>query len=261
MREKSAFPGDDNMNQTTELELEHRKDGESETMVSPEGTTIEAPQTRPFEGFFFLRKEWIDQEDGIDRVTLNISLGQVNSPADWTQTETVVMMPEWGTSPLHRTWIVRLPTHFAGQERYLFHYFFQIFYRDGSDRMSSFFSQLIVPHSFECIDHSGEMLFVRLHWSIDGWSYPQDTELEIDGIDWGSEFSISNVPYRTNDRLFQRGRHLLLQRFPMPRRFRGIIWSPQGSEVSYCFQLIRYKPEGSEILWDNNFGKDYGLTI
>ena len=244
----------------TEQELECRSD-EDEPMVSAEGTAIEAGQTQPFEGFTFLRKEWVDQEDGVDRVTLNVTLSKANSPADWSQTEVFVMMPQWGTVPLCRTWIVRLPTHFSAASSFLFHYFFHVFYRDGTDRLSSFFSQLIVPHSFEYIDHSGEMLFVRLHWSVDGWSYPQDTELEIDGIDWGSEFSISNAPYRTNDRLFQLGRDLMLQRFGVPRRFRGVIWAPKGAEISYCFQLSRFKPEGSETLWDNNFGKDYGLTI
>ncbi|HNV68121.1 MAG TPA: hypothetical protein PKO06_00385, partial [Candidatus Ozemobacteraceae bacterium] len=36
---------------------------------------VELPSTRPFEGWFFLRKEWIDQEEGIEKVTLNYTIG------------------------------------------------------------------------------------------------------------------------------------------------------------------------------------------
>jgi len=216
---------------------------------------------RPFEGFSYLRKEWIDQEDGIEKVTFNMTLSPVNLPADWRKTEVSVMMPQWGTIPLKRTWIVRLPTHFQGMDRYLFHYFFQTFYSNSTDRVSSTFTQLIVPKEFEYIDHSGEVLFVKLHWSVGNWSYPQDTDLEVDGIEWGSENSISNAPYRMNDRLFQSGRFLLMKRIPLPRRFRGLIWAPKGSELKYCFQLIKYRAEENEVKWDNNFGKDYCLTI
>ncbi len=226
-----------------------------------EGASTETSHTRPFEGFIYLRKEWIDQEDNIDRVTFNTTKSHENLPADWTKTETFVMMPQWGSVPLKRTWIVRLPTHFEGQDKYLFHYFFQVFYSNSEDRVSNTFSQLVVPHNFEFIDHSGEMLFVRLHWSIGNWSYPQDTELEADGIEWGSESSICNAPYRSNDRLFQSGRFLSMKRLAIPRRFRGLIWAPKGSEVKYCFHLIKYKPDANEDLWDNNFGKDYCITI
>ncbi|HNW35093.1 MAG TPA: hypothetical protein PKM25_09195, partial [Candidatus Ozemobacteraceae bacterium] len=81
------------------------------------GAAVEVPVTRPFEGYTYLRKEWLDQEDGIDRVTFNMTLGPANLPADWSRTQSFIMMPEWGTSPLRRTWIVRLPTHLNGQDQ------------------------------------------------------------------------------------------------------------------------------------------------
>ncbi len=225
------------------------------------GITLEVPQTRPFEGFFFLRKEWIDQEDGIDRVSFNMTLGHLNEPADWKNTQTFIMMPEWGNIPLKRTWIVRLPTHIEGRDRYLFHYFFQVFYSNGTERVSNAFSQMVMPREFEYIDYSGEFHNVRLHWSLGSWSYPQDTDLEVDGIEWGTEFSVSNAIYRANDKLYLNGRVLMVGRLPVPRRFRGLIWGPKGSEIRYCFQLQRILPEGSDLRWDNNLGKDYSLTL
>jgi hypothetical protein len=226
-----------------------------------QGAAIEAPFTRPFEGYVYLKKEWVDQEDGIEKVTVNYTWSHLNLPADWNRTEQFVMMPEWGTVPLRRTWIVRLPTHLDAQDRYLFHYFFQVFGADQNERVSTAFTQMIVPHEFECIDHSGEVLFVRLHWSMGHWTYPQDTELEADGIEWGSECSVSNAPYRMNDRLFQSSRLLQMRRLPVPRRFRGLIWAPKGTEVKYCFHLLKHAPDGLESHWDNNFGKDYCITI
>lgn len=227
----------------------------------PEGVAIESPFTRPFEGFTYLRKEWLDQEDDIEKVTLNITLSHLNRPADWAQTEVFTLMPQWGTAPLKRTWIVRLPTHYDQKEKYLFHYFFQIYYNNGSDRISNTFTHLMAPQHFEFLDHSGEMLFVQLHWSIGNWLYPQDTDLEVDGIEWGSESSVSRAPYRNNDKLYQSGRFLLLRRLPVPRRFSGFICVPKGSEVKYCFHLSRHTPDGLESLWDNNFGKNYSLTF
>ncbi|MBF0500971.1 MAG: hypothetical protein HQM09_12610 [Candidatus Riflebacteria bacterium] len=226
-----------------------------------DGVAFELPMTRPFEGFTYIRKEWIDQEDDIEKVTINISLGHIGHSADWSNTEVCVMMPEWGTSPLRRTWIVRLPTHLETSERYLFHYFFHVFYTNGKERVSHTFSQLVVPQVFEFIDHAGDFLFVRLHWSIGPWSYPQDTDLECEGIEWGGEFSVSNLPYRREDKLFQNGRLLVMNRLLSPRRYRGIIWAPRGSEINYCFQLLRHVADGFESLWDNNFGKNYRLTI
>jgi hypothetical protein len=230
--------------------------------VTAEGVAQELPATKPFEGFFYLRKEWVDQEEGIDRVTFNMTVSPLHLPADWNTTQTFVMMPEWGTAPLRRTWIVRLPTHYQGSDRYLFHYFFQVTYTNGQERVSNAFTNLIVPHEFEFIDHSGDFLQVRLHWSVGSWSYPQDTDLEADGIDWGSEFSVSHFPYRGNDKLYQKGRLLVMRRLPIPRRFRGLIWAPKGSEIRYCFQMLRPGPQDElEILWDNNFGRDFRLTI
>jgi len=226
-----------------------------------DGVSIELPVTRPFEGFTYMRKEWTDQEDGIEKVTINISLGHVGQSANWKSTEVFMMMPEWGTEPLRRTWIVRLPTHLDGQDRYLFHYFFQVFYKNGSERVSHTFSQLVVPQPFAFIDHAGDFLFVRLHWSVGAWTYPQNTDLECEGIEWGSEFSVSNLPYRRDDKLFQNGRILVMNRLTAPRHYQGVIWAPRGSEINYCFQMVRHGPDGIETLWDNNFGKNYRLTV
>ena len=205
---------------------------------APSGeAAIEVAVTRPFEGFFFIRKEWEDQEDGVERVTLNYTLSRIHLPADWSNTNSSVMMPEWGTSPLRRTWIIRLPTHLEEHDRYLFHYYFHVYYTNGSDRVSHTFTQKIAPRAFEFLDHSGDFLFVRLHWSIGAWTYPQDNELEADGIEWGAEHSVSNVPYRGSDRLFQDGRQALLKQLPVPRRFRGLIWPrkvQKSATVSSC---------------------------
>lgn len=225
------------------------------------GAAVELPSMQPFEGFFYLRKEWIDHEDGIDVVSFNMTLSHANLPADWNRTQTFAMMPEWGTSPLRRTWIVRLPTHFEEKDSYLFHYFFQITHTNGSEQVSNAFSQLIVPREFEFVDHAGDFVHARLHWSVGPWAYPQTTELELDGIEWGSEFSVSNAPYRSADSLYQKGRLLLVQRQALPRRFRGRIWAPMGSEIRYCFQLVRQVGDTAELVWDNNAGRDYQLTM
>ncbi len=145
-------------------------------------TSIVKMQEIPFMGFSYFRIDWFDQDEGIETVTLNTALSHLNTPANWTKTETYVMMPEWGTQPLSRSWIIRLPTHYEGKEMYLFHYYYQATHSDKKEVVSDTFTNMIVPKEIEYIDHSGECTHVILHWSLKGWSYPQDTELEAKGI-------------------------------------------------------------------------------
>lgn len=246
---------------TTEAEIVvQKKDNQNDTVSK--GAALDAPLTMPFEGFTYLKKDWFDHEDGIDSVTLNVTLGPINLPANWNHVDSFVMMPEWGTVPLKRSWVVRLPTHLHTDEKYLFHYYFQARYEDGSEKVSDTFTQLIMPKSVEYIDHSGSCSHITLHWSIDGWSYPQNTELEVEGIDWGDEFSISQAPYRSGDRLFERGRLVTIQRIPAPRRFFATIWAPRGTTLNYCFNLISSDSEGNlQNRWDNNCGNNFKMTI
>lgn len=240
----------------TDPELAEPKDGFSD------GIALEIPVTLPFEGFTYLKKEWVDQEDDIESVTFGVAFGHLNSPVNWENTQSYTMMPEWGTEPLRRSWVVRIPTHFEGAERYLFHYFFQIRYTSGSEKVSDNFTQLIMPKTIEYIDHSGSCVHIRLHWSLGSWSYPQNTELEVEGIDWGSEFSVSHAAYRSGDRLYKHGRLAAVKRVEMPRVFRTRIWAPRGEEVNYCFSKLSIDQNG-ELLqkWDNNGGENFKMTI
>ncbi|MBI3038945.1 hypothetical protein HYY75_07850 [bacterium] len=251
-----------------DLEMAPFKNGQNsgnenvtQTSPAPAENIVEAPITRPFEGYTYIKKEWVDQEDGIEKVTLNVAFGHPQLPADWTNTEVYVMMPEWGSIPLKRSWVIRIPSHFEGKDKYLFHYYFQSFHANGPERVSHAFTQLISPQEFEYIDYSGDFVFVRLHWSVGNWSYVQDSDFEVDGITWGSDFSVSQAPFRWNDRLYQNGRAKEMQKLPIPRHFRCFIWVPKGAVINYCFQLIRICPEGFHIHWENNLGKNFLLTI
>ncbi len=229
--------------------------------ASCDGIAQELSETMPFEGYSYIKKEWIDQDDCIASVKLFVTLGQISLPANWNNTSSFEMMPEWGSVPLKRSWIVRLPTHYNGNEKYLFHYYYQVRYEDGRENATDTFTQLIVPHEFEYIDYSGECTHVKLHWSLDDWTYPQFTELEVDGIKWGDDFSVSQALYRSGDKSFENGRAALISRIAVPRVFKGIIWAPRGSKISYCFQMTTWTDEELQIRWDNNYGRDYKLNI
>ena len=238
-----------------------QKVSSSENLAFKEGTTLEAPLTRPFEGFTYLKKEWVDQDENIEKVCFNMCLSLPSLPADWDKTESFDMMPEWGTDPLKRSWIVRLPTHLGDKDRYLFNYFYQITFKDGTEKVSDTFTSFIVPKEVEFIDHSGQFTHIWLHWSLKGWSYPQDTELELEGIKWGEEFSVSQAPYRKGDRLYENGRKYAVNKIPNPRVFKAKIWAPKGEEINYCFKLAAFDNETEIIQWDNNAGNNYKLKI
>ena len=250
---------------TTETEIAvQQKEKAENPQKSPDskGAALDAPSTRPFEGYTYLKKDWVDHEDGIESVTLNTTLGKISLPANWNTLESFVMMPEWGTVPLRRSWVVRLPTHFEEQIRYLFHYYFQIQYSDGSEKISDTFTQLIIPKDVEYIDHSGSCTHIIMHWSIDGWSYPQNTELEVEGVEWGGDFSVSRAPYRSGDPLYEKERFLGLKKIKPPRRFFARVWAPKGSRLHYCFKLVSADESGRLFSrWDNNCGKDFKMTV
>lgn len=227
-----------------------------------DGATLEIPTTIPFEGFTYLKKEWIDSEDGIESVSISTAFSNVATPVNWDNMSTYVMMPEWGSTPLRRAWIIRTPTHLEGNEQYLFHYFFHIKYIDGSEKVSDSFTQLIMPKLIEYIDHSGDCIHIRLHWSLGNWSYPQDTEMEIRGIEWESEFSVSHASYRINDPLYEHGRAMKIAKLEKPRVFHGQIWAPRGEEVNYCFNLAFMDTNGKLAQkWDNNDGENFRIII
>lgn len=232
---------------------------------SPEKSTdtiIEVPISRPFEGYTYIKKEWVDCQDEIDSVSINYTFGHVNLPANWDKLQTHVMMPQWGTTPLKRNWVVRLPTHLENQNKYLFHYYFQIHYQDNREKISDMFTELIIPKQVEYIDHSGAYSHIRLHWSIGGWLYPQDTELEVEGIEWGSDFSVSQSTYRAGDRLYELGRSALINKIPAPRVYRATIWGPKGATVNYCFNLITVEINGKlKHKWNNNNGINFEMTF
>lgn len=230
--------------------------------AAAEDATQEIPETKPFEGHSYIKKTWTDTEDGVERVLLNVALGHMNRPPNWEKTEVYEMMPEWGTLPLQRGWVIRIPTHFEGEEKYLLHYFFVSHYKDGTECISQNYTELISPRFIQFVDHSGLYTHVKLHWSLDNWAYPQNTELEFEGIEWGSEYSVSRSPYRQGDRLYERGRAGIIMKAPTPRIFRGIIWGPHKEKVDYCFNLITIDQTGKLVSkWDNNEGLNYKLTI
>ena len=222
----------------------------------------EIPLTKPFEGYSFLKKIWIDNEEGIDSVKLNVAYGHINKPANWNKMESYEMMPEWGTSPLCRTWALRIPTHYEGKDRYLLHYFFLIRDKNGNERVSANYAQLIVPKEIQFIDHSGAYTHVKLHWSLEDWSYPQDTEMELDFVEWGSDYSVSQSAYRKGDKNYEKGRAQIISKIPAPRLFKALIWAPMNEKVNYCFNLISADQNGKlSGKWDNNSGNNYVLTV
>ena len=242
-------------------QMEPLKEKFNETSSSNE-VAQEIPVTKPFEGFSFLKKDWIDNEEGIESVRLHVAYGHINEPADWKNTKIYEMMPEWGTTPLRRTWVLRIPTHYEGKDRYLLHYFFLIRYKSGNERVSASYAQLIIPKEIQYIDHSGNYSHVKLHWCLNDWAYPQDTEMELDGIEWGSEYSVSNVAYRQNDRLYERGRAQIISKISVPRLFKAVIWAPANEKINYCFNLIMTNQVGHlSNKWDNNNGNNYVLTV
>jgi predicted alpha/beta superfamily hydrolase len=205
-----------------------------------------------------LQKEWVDQQDAIERVALRYAISlrdETPCPASFREVE---MIPEEGGARNRRVRVLELPRRFQGQERYFLHHHFRFMSAGGREEQSdSFCEEIVADESFTFVDYEGAYTNICIHWSIDGWGAPNYSAMFVDGISLDHPLSSLHLYRRSQDREYIEGRFRLLQSMPLPHVFRGKVHGPRGAQVNYCYHIVANRPDESFAFWDNNAGLDY----
>jgi len=208
---------------------------------------------------FYLCREWVDQEDGIDRVFIEYAVTPVAAEADWQRSaQTRELIPTHGQSRKRRAKVIKLPRQLDGQENYLLHYRFHIL---GSRERSSeiFVEEIVSDDTFTFIDYWGQYTNICIYWSIDGWEAPNYSPMSEDGT--GLDHPLNSLHFygRVHDGVFIYERYKRLQSLALPRIYRGRVYGPRRHRVHYCYHIVRTgSPSGDDYeFWDNNQGLNY----
>lgn len=212
---------------------------------------------------FYLRKEWVDVEDGIETVLLHYTMAHLGQAPDWERkTETREMFPEWGWNRKRRSKVIWLGRDLDGKEQYNLHYKFQVIGARPRET-EVYVEEIVADGSLTFVDHVGDYTNVCLYWSVNGWgAYNYSTMFEA-GVEYDHPFSSLRFYRHAHDPEFLRGRYEMLRGMPLPHVFHGKVHAPRGSRVNFCFHIMRRgDPYGRDYdFWDNNEGLNYWRDI
>ena len=209
---------------------------------------------------FYLRKEWIDQEDGIENVFIHYAAVTLGEQPDWRRYgETREMIAEWGHNRHRRAKVLKLPVGLMIQENYHLHYYFSVNKGSHTQTTETFVDEIIADGSFTFMDYEGYYTNICVYWSIDGWGAPNYSAMFVDGI--GIDHPLSSLHFygRSHDWEYLSGRFNLLKSIPLPHAYRGRVHGPRGSRVDYAYHILcKGSPSGNDFaFWDNNEGLNY----
>jgi hypothetical protein len=212
---------------------------------------------------FQLAKVWIDSTANPHTVEVRYTWTGLNERPRWNgdeEAEVMAVVPN--TIPQMRLAVLEIPRYLANNPNYLLHYRFG----GGGEFPEGFnrdFTEEIVSREVEYVDNEGRITEVRLLWSVGGWSAPNWSQAQLEGL---------KLKLRENEAghdvegegVADTSTYELVQTVPLPRRFRARVWGPKGATVEYVFQLLR---TGSPVAeddferWDNNSTQNYRITL
>lgn len=103
-------------------------------------------------------------------------------------------------------------------------------------------------------DPEGDVVAVRLLWGDPAWETPNLSVMELKGYR-GERGRAADQLFAEDPAAFAEVRREILAARPLPRVFEAYLYGVEGSEVEYCFQWLRARPDGSlEAGWRNREG-------
>jgi hypothetical protein len=214
---------------------------------------------------FYLRKEWVDQRDGIEKVSIHYAVTQLAQQPHWKEQGQVrELIPEWGHRRKRRAKVIKLPRNLDGKENYLLHYYFRTVDWDGKTcETEPFVEEIVCNDTFTFVDHWGCYTNICLYWSINSWGAFNYSSMFEDGTRLDHPLSSLHYYGHAHDGWYIYERYEYLRSLPLPHIFRGRAHGPKGARVDYCFHIARVgSPFGDDWdFWDNNEGLNYFTVL
>lgn len=218
---------------------------------------------------WYLKKEWVDPEPGVEAVNIHYTWTPPGQPPDWSRHHEVRAMPrgailktavglvtedprqaeaflrslrsQQGETPSNvRKKVLKLPQSIWDEAQrvwtshYLLHHYFEVF-QAGRRWTTDLFTEEIVSREVEYIDWEGAMHALCAYWSVYDWDAPQFSPMEeprfIERFGPDNEFR-SHKLYAYKDRpRFYREKWRMINEIPKPWRWRGRVWGPRGAPI------------------------------
>jgi hypothetical protein len=213
---------------------------------------------------FQLTKIWIDPRPDFENVEIRykwLPLAEGVTFNGDEDSEVMAVVPN--TNPRVREAIIEIPRYVKNQDNYSFHYQFLPGGTQGQGPLSPVFTEEIVAREVEYIDHDGWVTEVRVVWGVGGWTAPNLSRMDLDGL-------VLNIAPdapghdREGEGIADEAIYELISTVPLPRRWVGKVWGPKANTIEYAFQLLRNNTptvgdDGER--WDNNNGQNYQLSL
>jgi hypothetical protein len=215
--------------------------------------------------WWYMKREWLDQEPGIDSVYIHYTCTPYEMGPDWEHYgETRLMeqnavikegmggtiLVELSDAPVHerpskspphaRIRVLKCPTRIwdprtnRQTENFLFHHYFEV-HQNGKTWNTEVFTEEIVCREVELVDEVGNVWGTCAHWSLYDDDATQYVPAEVDGFiqRYGEDNEFRSYKYYTHpDRgRFPTTKTLMTREIPMPHRWRSKMWGPRGAQV------------------------------
>lgn len=197
---------------------------------------------------WYLRKEWVDQDERLDAVLLHYTWGPVGYGPDWGS------LHEWRplmASGGHRFKVVSMPTsvwddrHGGWNPFYAFHYYFEVF-AGGGRWTTETFTDDIVSVELEFVDEPGLITNLCIYYAVNDWGAPSYSPMEDYRFPQDSEFtSLRYYGYQDKPR-YHHAKYHMLQEIPTPHYWKGRMWGPRGARLVQQYHIGRMYPENEQ---------------
>lgn len=232
---------------------------------------------------FWLSKVWQDPEAGIELVSLRWTLTMLGREPDWRRvTQSVVMVPQPGTTPVRRrcsVWVPappflrRLGPLEPGQTAvsFLCHSFFEVVQRGRMWTTRAEVQEIRVA-GVSHTDPTSACTDACLYYSVleDGEVNPlqpiQRTPMLLEGRTPAQQFLplLPDMALSDKDLQVRSQREAVTAGLPPPHTFRAWIWGPKDARLLYAvhfYQQGAYNPFREGGYWLLNNGSPWTLTL
>lgn len=194
---------------------------------------------------WYLRKEWVDQDSGIEGVVIHYTWSPRGQGADFGRFHD--SRPLQQADDGKRMKVLAMPRQVwvdgdGWSDEYTFHYLFEVF-QDGRSWTTELFSEEIESRELEYVDHDGAITNICLHWAVGDWMAPVYSPMEDPRFPADSEFaSIRYYGYWDKPR-YHHAKASMMDQIPLPHLWRARIWGPRGSTVLQQYHIGHMYPE------------------
>jgi hypothetical protein len=204
---------------------------------------------------WYLPKEWVDHEDGIEGVLIHYTFSPSGGWPDWDAQHNSRVLTDLGGFPRRRGKVLSMPRRVwdgvlgGPNPEFRLHYYFEVF-QSGSAWTTDLVSEDILSREFDYVDHEGWITNICVYWGVHDWTAPVYSTMEDPRFPADSDFTSDRYySYWDKDR-FHYEKWRMLNEIPTPHVWRSRVWAPRGAAIVQQYHIGRmFPPEDQYETW------------